>query len=456
MTTGNLLSKAVDTGSAERVRTFLLRVARTLWVVVTLLTLSLYLDGLPIRYDQLVAGADTRSLLELNFSTSGYSTFLIGLDVVVVFAHVIIAAIIFRRRVNDWMALFLAYALVTNGALLSLSLTYSGGNLNPALQVALQIVTTIGLIAGMTLLYVFPSGRFVPKWTGGMAFSWGFLMVTAIFFPDNRLSFPSWPTTLQIFVLLTWIGVGIYAQIYRYRNVSRPTQQQQAKWAMLGLFASAVGPFTYFLPFVILPAIGGPAIPNILYQRVGASFFAFSLFFRLSGSTLFTFVLLLFPLSFAIAILRYRLWDIDVIINRALVYGVLTGLLILIFFGGVTLFGGVFRTFTGQGSQLAVVISTLSIAGMFNPLRLRVQDVIDRRFYRQKYDAALALSNFAATVRDEVDLDRMEKALIAAVDETMQPERVSLWLQAGFVSAGTKQGSRDDSENMLEDIPKSS
>lgn len=450
MTSENVFDKAVEPQSPERLRTLLLRIARTLWIVLTLLTISLYLDGLSIRYDQLIAGADIRSLLELNFSADSYSAFLIGLDIVVVFAHIIIATIIFRRRVDDWMALFLAYALVTNGALLSLSLTYSGGDLNPTLQVALQVVTTIGLVAGMTLLYLFPTGRFVPRWTGWMALSWGLLMSTAIFFPENRLSFPSWPTSIQLLVLLLWIGVGIYAQVYRYRNVSRPTQQQQAKWAMSGLFASAVGPFTYFLPFVILPAIGGPAIPNILYQRVGASFFAFSLFFRLTGSTIFTLVLLVFPLSFAIAILRYRLWDIDVIINRALVYGVLTGLLILIFFGGVTLFGGVFRTFTGQGSQLAVVVSTLSIAGLFNPLRLRVQDAIDRRFYRQKYDAAQALTNFATTVRDEVDLDRMENALIAAVDETMQPEHVSLWLQAGFVADRSSQKSEEGSLNDIE------
>jgi hypothetical protein len=437
MTSENIIPKSAAVQNATRFRTLGLNVARTLWVLITLLTLSLYLDGISIRYDQLISAADTRSLLELNFSAGSYGTLLIGLDIIVVFAHIIIAAIIFRRRVEDWMALFLAFALVTNGALLSLSLTYTGGNLSPTLQVALQIVTTIGLTAGMTLLYLFPTGRFIPKWTGWMALSWGLLMLTAIFFPENKLSFPSWPTAIQISVLLTWIGAGVYAQIYRYRNVSRPTQQQQAKWAMFGLLASAVGPFTYFLPFVILPAIGGPAIPNILYQRVGASFFAFSLFFRLTGSTLFTLILLLFPLSFAVAILRYRLWDIDVIINRALVYGILTGLLIVIFFGGVTILEGIFRTFTGQGSELAVVVSTLTIAGLSNPLRLRVQDVIDRRFYRQKYDAAQTLSNFAAMIRDEVDLDRMETALVAAVDETMQPEHVSLWLKESFVTKGS-------------------
>jgi hypothetical protein len=440
---------AATVQNAERIRTLALKAARFLWVAITVITLSLYLDGLPLRYEQLIFVTDARSLLQLNFSEASYGTFLIGLDVIVVFAHVIIATIIFRRRIDDWMALFLAYALVTNGALLPLSLIYTGGALNPLIQLALQIVTTIGLIAGMNLLYLFPTGRFIPRWTGWMALSWAFLMVTAIFLPTNRFSFPSWPTLIQILILIVWIGVGIYAQIYRYRNVSRPTQQQQAKWAMFGLFAAAAGPLVYFLPFVILPALSGPVIPNILYQRVGASFFAFSLFFRLAGSTIFTLVQLVFPLSFAIAILRYRLWDIDVIINRALVYGVLTGLLLVIFFGGVTLLENVFRTFTGQGNQLAVVISTLSIAGLFNPLRLRVQDAIDRRFYRQKYDAAQALASFANTVRDEVDLARMENALIAAVDETMQPEHVSLWLKAGFVPKSNPHGTRDVPDNDL-------
>jgi hypothetical protein len=412
----------------------LLNIARAVWILVTLLTLGLYIDGLPLRYEQLISGVDSRALLELNLSTQGYGTFLITLEILVVLVHALIAAIIFRRRAEDWMALLLAFALVTNGALFSLTLTFSETETNLILQLLLELVTAIGLIVGMIMLYLFPTGRFVPHWTGWLALSWAILMVTAIFFPDQAFSFSRWPTFLQLAVLILWTGTGVFAQIFRYVNVSKPIQRQQAKWAMFGLTAAAIGPFFYFLPFVILPAIDGPAIPNLLFQRVGASFFAYFLIFRLAGTTLFRLAFLIFPLSFAIAILRYRLWDIDVIINRALVYGVLTGLLALIFFGFVTLLENFFRTFTGQGSQFAVVLSTLTIVWLFNPLRARVQNQIDRRFYRQKYDAARTLSNFAEMLRDEVDLDAIETALLSAVEDTMRPDHVSLWLRSSLLS----------------------
>lgn len=134
-------------------------------------------------------------------------------------------------------------------------------------------------------------------------------------------------------------------------------------------------------------------------------------------------------IGFAVAILRYHLFDIDVIIRRTLQYTLLTGLLALVYFGGVVLLQSIFRTLTGEVPQAAVVISTLGIAALFNPLRRRVQEFIDRRFFRSKYNAEQALAQFAATARDEVELERLTSALLIVVDETMQPERVGLWLK---------------------------
>src|SRR6266576_4911754 len=151
----------------------------------------------------------------------------------------------------------------------------------------------------------------------------------------------------------------------------------------------------------------------------------------LIDNTLFHFVVVLIPLSIGFSILRYRLYDIDLLINRTLVYSTLTVMLALIYFGSVFVLQNLVRGFTGQEGQspLIIVGSTLVIAALFQPLRRRIQRIIDRRFYRQKYDAARTLATFSATLRNEVDLSQLSEQLVAVVQETMQPTHVSLWLR---------------------------
>ena len=135
------------------------------------------------------------------------------------------------------------------------------------------------------------------------------------------------------------------------------------------------------------------------------------------------------PVATGIAILRYRLYDIDRIINRTLVYGLLTAVLVLVYIGSVVALRGLLFGFTGRSSQLTIVASTLLIAALFNPLRRRIQAFIDRRFYRRKYDAAKMLTDFSAKLRDETDLDRLGDEMVSVVRETVQPAHVSLWLR---------------------------
>src|SRR5918994_5503696 len=212
----------------------------------------------------------------------------------------------------------------------------------------------------------------------------------------ETLSNIGWPGMALSFLL------AAFAMIVRLRR-SRGVERQQLKWiaaaaAVLPL-ASAAGVVSYYLG----------------YEAIGGLLATFS------------FLPVLFAAGYAV--LRYRLYDIDVIINLTLVYGSLTVMLALVYFGGVAGLQRLLAPLTGQDSQLAIVASTLVIAALFNPLRRRTQDFVDRRFYRNKYDAAKTLEAFGARLRDETNLDALGNGLVAVARETVQPAHVSLWLK---------------------------
>ena len=181
----------------------------------------------------------------------------------------------------------------------------------------------------------------------------------------------------------------------------------------------------------------------------GTSFFKLPLDFALLGGDTpfvllvlkmgFALSFLLVPFSISVAVLRSHLFDIDVLINRTLVYGSLTTMLIGLYFGGIVVLQRLFVVLTDEKSTLAVVASTLTIAALFNPLRRHIQEFIDRRFYRKKYDARKTLESFSAKLRDETDLDALSDDLVGVVRETMQPEHVSLWLRLDTASRDHRQ-----------------
>jgi hypothetical protein len=220
---------------------------------------------------------------------------------------------------------------------------------------------------------------------------------------------------LNAFVSAGIVGALLSAQGYRYKRVSTLAQRQQTKWVVFGTVA-ALGGYGVFT-----------ALDLLLQSALLAS---------LLSNTAFFVLMLLIPISIAVAVLRYRLYDIDILINRTLVYGTLSATLIALYFVGIVVLQRLFVVLTGQQSTLAVVASTLLIAALFNPLRRRIQSFIDRRFYRRKYDARKTLETFSATLRDETNLDAVSDDLVGVVRETMQPAHVSLWLRPGTGSKG--------------------
>jgi hypothetical protein len=214
-----------------------------------------------------------------------------------------------------------------------------------------------------------------------------------------------------LFMTLAVAVAGGISLVVRFRR-ARGVERQQLKWFSFSgvVFCAvfAIAPVLWYLP----DSPGTEWIWTVL--------------FLLGASTI--------PVAVGIAILRYRLYDIDLLINRTLVYGTLTAMLALVYFGGVATTQAVLRALTGQDSQLAIVVSTLVIAALFNPLRRRIQGFIDRRFYRRKYDAAKTLEAFSSRLREETDLDALSDDLVAVVRETMQPAHVSRWLHPDTAS----------------------
>jgi hypothetical protein len=266
----------------------------------------------------------------------------------------------------------------------------------------------------MIFFLLFPSGRFVPRWTRWIAPCIVLYWISTIFFVNGLAR--GGPTNWSDIVFVALLLCVVATQVYRYRRVSASRERQQTKWVVFGFSIGIIG-------FVLFIGLGNVLLPPAVLQS--------SVLGTLVAGTIIYGFLLLIPISIAIAILRSRLYDIDVVINKALVYGLLTTLLAVVYAGLIIGLESLAGVITRQGSQqpVVLVVSTLVIYILFQPMRSRIQSIIDRRFYRRKYDAARTLAAFSATLRQEVDLDQLREQLLAIVNETMQPAHVSLWLR---------------------------
>ena len=448
-TEGKSASGAVVSSAANtRLSGSWLIVARAVWLMLVVPSLGLFVISLPSYYQQLqrpcvnsvctnMTGALTakglQALSTIGYSASGYAALFTIFFALIAAIWCAVGFLIFWRRSDDWLALLAAFVLVMFNVT-----TFSNNNTPavlapayPALALPLNLMDFLGGISLGVFFLLFPSGRLVPRWMGLILL---LLIIQAFFanFPSPSSPFDAnWPAWLQLLLTLVIYGAIIYSQIYRYRRASTPVQRQQTKWVVLGV-AVAIG--------VI---VGILAITFLIPSSVNYSFGEFIVTFIIWPAAL-----LLIPLSIGFSILRYRLYDIDLLINRTLVYGTLTVLLVLIYVGLVIGLGSLVRLFTGQLGQSPIIIvaSTLAIAALFQPLRHRIQAIIDHRFYRRKYDAAKIVEAFSATLRNEVDLSQLREHLLNVVQQTMQPSHVSLWV---------REGSRTETRSLPADKPSS-
>lgn len=397
---------------------------RVVWLLLAVVTVGSLIARVPQLYDQFAIvnvchendcveyqlhPDNALALQQLGVSVESYALYVTMLLSISALLCVAIAIVLIWRRPDSVMALIVALMLMFQTGSLDIWAQWY-----PALALPVRVVGFLGFALWPVFLYLFPDGRFVPRWAPWLMMI-GVLFVAAVPFGlpfglhiPAELFYPG----LWLFALLA----PLFAQIYRYRYVSSPVQRQQVKWVVFGWVAVAIVSIALTLLANLFPTLLQPTMLGALYYlaRVTVLIILFDL---------------VVPLLLGIAILRYRLFDIDVIIRRTLIYGSLTAILALVYLGSVVLLQRLFTPLIGDNDQIAIVASTLAIAALFNPLHRRIQSIIDRRFYRRKYDAQQTLQAFSARLRDETDLEHLSADLVDVVQQTMQPARVSLWLQ---------------------------
>ncbi|MDX1688268.1 MAG: GAF domain-containing sensor histidine kinase [Candidatus Promineifilaceae bacterium] len=362
-----------------RLRGKALTLARAGWATFLVLTLAIYVVGIPARLGQLLipctgpgcsagqlTAAEGEALRQMGLSLRGYATYVVTLEVLVGLVFTLTAVFIVWRRADDWMAIFVSLFLIgfglSSGEMIdSLSVTYS---LSPAWLNAVDGLW--GWLPFTLFLFLFPNGRFVPRWSRWLALGWTTWRLLIFLFPESWLNASFWPPPLQ---LLWWAGLmwlpGIAAQLYRYARVSSRVERQQTKWVVLGV--AGAGLLTGLTSMSGL-LVGDPAADNPLLTL-------------LAPEAVETLASLLIPITITLAVLRYRLWDVDPIVNRALVYGALTATIAGVYAAVVA---GTGLLLQAQGRFLGSLVAAALVAVLFQPIRQRLQRAVNRLMYGQR------------------------------------------------------------------------
>jgi hypothetical protein len=399
------------------------------WIIVVAFDVVLFLPSLPLYYvlvhipcastslvgcavGQLPPGG-LLALSRLGVSQDAYAAAVLAVMAGASLICFAIGGLIAWRKWQEGSGLFVSLLLITFGAtgiadalLGSLQLLpfFLGALLHGLFSPLINAIVALQWPALAAFLLTFPTGRFAPRWTWLMLVPW---LATELAFVLAA------PRSLALAVIFISLVGTFFVQVYRYRRVYGPVQQLQTKWLVLAIGGAIAVIASISAIQALIPPLRAADSPFRILVSVESIFFFVPV-----------------VLAVGIALLRYRLYDIDIIINRALVYGTLTLSLAAVYFAVVVVVQRlVGYVLSQESSSFAIVVSTLCIAALFQPLRRAIQTAIDRRFYRRRYDAAKTLEEFNASLRSEVDLTQLSEQLLAVADETMQPAHVSLWLR---------------------------
>jgi hypothetical protein len=396
-------------GTCTRVRGRALLVARAGWLAAVLSTVALFVAGLPFRQAELAATLDGLSpaqdlvLRELGVSAQQQARLVLLAESAVPALFLAIALLVFWRRSDDWVAIFVSAGLVTYIAWVSPTLT-ALASAEAVWRVPATFVQAAGMTFAVTFFLIFPDGRFIPRWTRAFlvlvvawAVAWVLLPASPFDLSDvYRLPLPAFG------VVMTCWAVGIGAQLYRFSHVSSQVQRQQTKWVMSATFVAIAVYLLFGFNRFIVPLVAGPLLPQVVYDLIGVP--------------LFLVVLLVIPTAFAISILRYRLWDIDIIVNRVLVYGTLTAIVGGTFPTAIALSQRLFVALTGETSDAAIVLTVLVVGSIFTSVKGRLQALVDRHV-KPAAGPRRGVTAFEEQVRSVIEVLDVEQLARRACEE---------------------------------------
>ncbi|GAB4400455.1 MAG: hypothetical protein OHK0052_24050 [Anaerolineales bacterium] len=420
-------------------------ITRTIWTVLSILTLSVYALALFSWLGRLdrVDPQLIDPLRKLGILPEIFNAYLLSLEIVTVLVFTTTAVVLFCPKSDDQMIALVSLTLLTFPSVIlqGVEMLIQQRSIIEPLIIFLR---GLGIGSFLLVFYLFPTGQFVPRWTRNLGYVWVLWVFAWLLTPQTvTVSYENWPGLLRsvwvllfrmdagtmsdeltalygnlrfyslVMVMLIWFGSGIFAQIYRYAMASNQAQRLQTKWVIFGFTATLLG-------FAIITLL--PRLYPMLQQSTE------HILYLLASRSLLTLFYILTPLSIAISILRFRLWDIDYLINRTLVYGALTTFLGLLYLGSVVILQSAFRQITGQRSVAAVTASTLVIAILSQPLRKYLQNFIDRLFFREKINLQRALSQINREVHSLIDVQELLRLLTTQIPALLHIQQAAVYL----------------------------